>query len=213
MSTGISRIADSLLLRRLGQRTAMSNRFSPSTMFETATPPRALATTLLTSDCLDAPTLAFVGIDAPFHVRLAADIEDADILDAADLLQGRPGPRSEHFQLVEIRPHDFDRVVAFDSGEGLQDVVADVLGKIPRDAGQFAIELVVEHRHELILRSGSHAAENPLPPARFFDRLAASPSPAARERNTRCCSSRRCRWRRPAGRAGSRSTRPPDRGQ
>src|SRR5437868_10004889 len=49
MSTGISKIAISLLRRHFGQRTAMSNRFSPSTILDIALAPRAVATTLLTS--------------------------------------------------------------------------------------------------------------------------------------------------------------------
>ena len=49
MSTGISRMSVSLLRSRLGQRTEMSKSFSPSTMLESALPPRALVTTLLTS--------------------------------------------------------------------------------------------------------------------------------------------------------------------
>src|SRR5208337_214531 len=49
MSTGMSRIELSSFRRHLGQRTAMSNSFSPSTMLDWGEAAMALLTTLLTS--------------------------------------------------------------------------------------------------------------------------------------------------------------------
>ena len=65
----------------------MSNRFSPSTMFERAWPPRALAMTLLTSEAITPQALALDRIDAELEVRLSTDMEDADVFDAPDFLQ------------------------------------------------------------------------------------------------------------------------------
>ena len=80
-------MAVSLLRSRLGQRTEMSKSFSPSTMLDRARAPRALVTTLLTSAVCTPQRSHLLGIDAELQVRLAANVEDADVLDAPDLLQ------------------------------------------------------------------------------------------------------------------------------
>ena len=86
MSTGMSRIDVSLLRSQCGQRSVMSNSLFAFDHGVRALPPTALWMTLLTSATLT-PHGALVLIDAELQVGLAHDAEDADVLDAVDLLQ------------------------------------------------------------------------------------------------------------------------------
>ena len=95
MSTGMSRIDVSSFRRHLGQRIEMSNSFSPSTMVDWGWAAMALVTTLLTSAVVTPHFWHFERIDAELQVRRAADVEDAHVGDALDVLQdvlglGRP---------------------------------------------------------------------------------------------------------------------------
>ena len=65
----------------------MSNRFSPSIMCRQGLAAQGARDDVVDVGRLHAPALALFGIDAQLQVRLAADVEDADVLDAADLLQ------------------------------------------------------------------------------------------------------------------------------
>ena len=151
---------------------------------------------------LHAPALAFFGIDAEFQVGLPSNVEDADVLDPPDLSQDIFRLRGQNFQTVQIGPDDFDRVVSLDAGEGLHHVVADILGEVPVDPGQLGLELLVHRVDNLILRTGSRGTEDPALPTCLLGEQRANPFQDAGERSIRCCSSRRCRSRRRAGRAG-----------
>ena len=59
MSTGMSRMSVSLLRNRLGQRTEMSNNFSPSTICDRAVRPRALVTDVVDVGRAHTPALHF----------------------------------------------------------------------------------------------------------------------------------------------------------
>ncbi len=201
MSTGMSRIDVSLLRKRLGQRTAISKRFSPSTMLDSACPPRALEITLLTSADHHAPPLALERVDAKFEVRLAANVEHADIFDALDLLQLSFGFGGQDFEPIEVGTDDFDRVVPLDAGEGFHHVVPDVLREIPVDPGEPRFQFLVHRVDQLFLGFGRASGRTTNTASRCSSRSAANRVPDATARNTRCCNSRRYRWRRPDDRA------------
>ncbi len=114
MSTGMSRIDVSSVRRHLGQRVEMSNNFSPSTMLDMALAPTALLTTLLTSAVVTPHFWHFSAIDAKLQVRRPADVEDAHVCDARDVLQDVLGLGGQELQLVDVRAEDLEGIVALD---------------------------------------------------------------------------------------------------
>ena len=88
MSTGMSRIDVSLPRSRLGQRTVMSNSFSPSIMRGKALPPRAPSDDVVDVGALTPHFLHFSGSTRNSRFDLALDVEDADVLDAVHASAG-----------------------------------------------------------------------------------------------------------------------------
>ncbi len=155
-----------------------------------------------------APLLALLRIDAELQVRRPADVEDAHVGDALDVLQDVLGLGGQQLQLVEVRAEDLERIVALDPGQSLQHVVADVLRKVPGDARNAPLQVGVHRVDDFAFRPRARRAPDPPPPAGLPASAWASLSGAAAARSTRRCNSPRCPCRRRAGRSGSRSTRP-----
>src|SRR5207244_13590959 len=117
-----------------------------------------------------APALAPGAIDFELEVGLPHDVKDADVFHAPDpgiavgigFFQLALDLLGQLLEFEEIRPDDLDRVIALDARQRLGNVVANVLGKVPVDAGQLAAQQLVHGLDQLVLA----AAAEPVPPAR-----------------------------------------------
>ena len=112
-------------------------------------------------------------------MRLAANMEDADILDCRTLVQDVLAVfRAKFSSLSRSGPKIFTELSPLTPEHGLHDVVADVLREIPDDAGHLLpSNSAFMSSHNLVLGAGAHGAKEPLSPAGLRGRFSASPFP------------------------------------
>ena len=147
---------------------------------------------------------------------MPTNVEDAHIADPFDLFKRVLCQGRQFLQLVDVGADNLDRIVPLDSRHGFHDVVADVLGEIPHDTGQFPLQVRIHLDYHFRLRprplvpeEGEVASpagrvaylsrfwilrhldpgEPPLP-AGLVDHGRPFLLPAASARNIRCCRSR-----------------------
>ena len=149
-----------------GSRSTMSYRFSPSTICEKALPPIATCTIFLDVGHVDPVAGAGSRSMTDLQVRLADDVEHADVLDAGHRSCKVFGTLfAQLLHRGQVGTEELDRVGPLDAREGFVDVVADQLreaetarrGSPGELAGQFFFDLarVMPGRHSSIGRSGT----------------------------------------------------------
>ena len=102
-------------------------------------------------------------------MRLAANVENTDVVNAPDVLQDVHGLPGQGLELVQVRPENFQGIVALDSGQCLHHVVPDILRKIPGNAGNLLLELGVHTIDDFVLGSRPHGPEQPASPTGPLD--------------------------------------------
>lgn len=109
------------------------------------------APVILEITCVETVARRLITIDLDVEVRLAHQMEDAEVGDARDLGHFRHDLRREFLQRLEICADDLDRVGALHTRQRLFDVVLDVLGEIESDPGQFFPEVLLQIFRQLLL--------------------------------------------------------------
>ena len=87
---------------------------------------------------IDAVARGGLAVDGVVEVGLADDAEEAEVLDALDLTHDGDDLVSLGFQCAQVVAVDFNGELAFDTADGLFDVVGDGLREVPADAWNLA---------------------------------------------------------------------------